>query len=171
MFDETLIITSFRLAGAVYLLCTHPKALARLREEVDGSFDKEEQITLLSAQYLKYLIAVLNETLRIYPAAVGSVPRIIQRHGETVGGFFLPGGVCPSSSRFRFPHTSMRRMLTMTCIEQRRQWISGTGRCIIIPNISPSLKLLLRNVGLGILALPVTIKLLLSPSRLGNAAV
>ncbi|KAK7913919.1 cytochrome P450 [Apiospora marii] len=36
--------------------------------------------------------AVIDETLRIYPAAVGSVPRLIQRHGEVVGGHFLPGG-------------------------------------------------------------------------------
>lgn len=62
---------------------------------MDDSFDNEEQISLLSAQHLKYLTAVLDETLRIYPAAVGSVPRIIQRYGETVGGFFLPGGVRP----------------------------------------------------------------------------
>lgn len=100
-----LIITCFRLAGAVYLLYTNPKALARLRQEVDRSFENEEQITLLSAQHLKYLAAVLDETLRIYPAAVGSVPRIIQRYGEKVGGYFLPGGVRHFSSLLRFPKT------------------------------------------------------------------
>ncbi|KNG45777.1 isotrichodermin c-15 hydroxylase [Stemphylium lycopersici] len=66
--------------------------LAKLREEIDSSFDSEEDITLLSAQRLKYLTAVIDETLRIYPAAVGSVPRQIQKHGEVVGGHFLPGG-------------------------------------------------------------------------------
>ena len=82
-----------RLAGATYLLCIHPSVLAKLREEIDSYFNSEEQITLLSAQRLKYLTAVVDETLRIYPAAVGSVPRLIQRHGEVIGGYFLPGGV------------------------------------------------------------------------------
>jgi cytochrome P450 len=68
--------------------------LTKLKEEIDSSFDSEQQITLLSAQRLKYLTAVIDETLRIYPAAVGSVPRLIQRHGEVVGGYFLPGGTC-----------------------------------------------------------------------------
>ncbi|EUC49327.1 hypothetical protein COCMIDRAFT_85102 [Bipolaris oryzae ATCC 44560] len=84
--------TAVALAGATYLLCTHPDILAKLREEIDTSFDSAEQITLLSAQRLKYLTAVVDETLRIYPAAVGSVPRLIQRHGEVIGGYFLPGG-------------------------------------------------------------------------------
>ncbi|KAK8120200.1 cytochrome P450 [Apiospora kogelbergensis] len=84
--------TAIALAGATYLLCTHPEVLAKLKEEIDSSFDSEEQITLLSARRLRYLTAVLDETLRIYPAALGSVPRRIQRHGETVGGHFLPGG-------------------------------------------------------------------------------
>ncbi|KAF5848808.1 hypothetical protein GGP41_009943 [Bipolaris sorokiniana] len=84
--------TAVALAGATYLLCIHPSVLAKLREEIDSYFNSEEQITLLSAQRLKYLTAVVDETLRIYPAAVGSVPRLIQRHGEVIGGYFLPGG-------------------------------------------------------------------------------
>ncbi|RII17407.1 hypothetical protein CUC08_Gglean002502 [Alternaria sp. MG1] len=86
--------TALALTGATYLLCTHPEVLTKLKEEIDSSFDSEEQITLLSAQRLKYLTAVIDETLRIYPAAVGSVPRLIQRHGEVVGGHVLPGGTC-----------------------------------------------------------------------------
>lgn len=84
---------SIRLSGVTYLLCTHPEILAKLKEEIDSSFDSEEKITLLSAQRLKYLTAVIDETLRIYPAAVGSVPRLIQPYGEDIGGYFLPGGV------------------------------------------------------------------------------
>ncbi|KAK8121767.1 trichothecene c-15 hydroxylase [Apiospora sp. TS-2023a] len=84
--------TALALSGATYMLCTHPEILAKLKEEIDSSFDSEDQITLLSAQRLKYLTAVLDETLRIYPAAVGSVPRLIQPHGEVIGGYFLPGG-------------------------------------------------------------------------------
>ncbi|EUC26939.1 hypothetical protein COCCADRAFT_42157 [Bipolaris zeicola 26-R-13] len=84
--------TAIALAGATYLLCSHPRILAKLKEEIDSSFDSEEKITLMSVKRLKYLAAVLEETLRIYPAAVGSVPRLIQRHGEVVGGYFLPGG-------------------------------------------------------------------------------
>ncbi|CAN8095155.1 unnamed protein product [Discula destructiva] len=84
--------TATALAGATYLLCMHPTVLAKLRQEIDSAFENEEAITLFSAQHLKYLAAVLDETLRIYPAAVGSVPRIIQPQGEIVGGHFLPGG-------------------------------------------------------------------------------
>ncbi|RMZ70659.1 cytochrome p450 [Pyrenophora seminiperda CCB06] len=86
--------TALALAGAIYLICTHPEVLTRLKEEIDSSFSSEEQITLLSAQRLKYLTAVIDETLRLYPAAVGSVPRLIQPAGQVIGGYFLPGGTC-----------------------------------------------------------------------------
>lgn len=109
-----MIENSLRLCGATYLLSTHPEILARLRQEIDSAFDSEEDITISSVQRLKYLTAVLDETLRIYPAAVGSVPRIIQRHGEMVGGYFLPGGVSLCGKLVKFGQ------------EPRQSWLTGT---------------------------------------------
>ncbi|KAH7552601.1 hypothetical protein BM1_08552 [Bipolaris maydis] len=67
-------------ADFIEAMKTDHAAGKELRKEIDSSFDSEEHITLLSAQRLKYLTAVVDETLRIYPAAVGSVPRLIQQH-------------------------------------------------------------------------------------------
>ncbi|KAI1675966.1 cytochrome p450 [Pyrenophora tritici-repentis] len=59
----------FVVAGSETTAIAHPRILAKLKEEIDSSFDSEEKITLMSVKRLKYLAAVLEETLRIYPAA------------------------------------------------------------------------------------------------------
>ena len=41
---------------------------------------------------LKYLIAVVNESLRLYGAAPGSLPRICPPGGVKVGPYFIPEG-------------------------------------------------------------------------------
>lgn len=49
------------------MLCKHPEAMQRLVEEVRGTFEKDEDITLAQVLRLKYLGAVLDEALRLYP--------------------------------------------------------------------------------------------------------
>ncbi|KAI1206483.1 cytochrome P450 monooxygenase [Annulohypoxylon truncatum] len=82
--------TATTLCGVTYLLCTHRDVLDKLCKEVRSTFDTEAEITLLSAQRLRYMAAVIDEGMRIYPAAPASVPRLIHRGGEVVCGKYLP---------------------------------------------------------------------------------
>jgi cytochrome P450 len=51
---------------------------------------QEEDINLLTVNNLKYLIAVFNEALRIYPPIPSGLPRIVPKGGEFVDGYYIP---------------------------------------------------------------------------------
>ncbi|KUI70157.1 Isotrichodermin C-15 hydroxylase [Cytospora mali] len=82
--------TATALAGATYLLCQNPDTLAKLTEEVRSSFSSEDEITLLSVQNLKYMLAVLDETLRLFPPVPTSTPRVVHEGGDVICDTFLP---------------------------------------------------------------------------------
>lgn len=60
--------TATALSGITYLLGTHPEVLAKLAKEVREHFSDESEIDLISCQHLKYMLAVLDEGLRLFPA-------------------------------------------------------------------------------------------------------
>lgn len=95
---STLIIagsetTATALSGTTYLLCQNPDALAKLVEEVRSSFSSEDEITLLSVQKLKYMLAVLDESLRLFPPVPGTSPRVAHKGGDVICDVFLPENV------------------------------------------------------------------------------
>ncbi|KAG1738016.1 cytochrome P450 [Suillus lakei] len=73
--DETLNIllagrdtTASTLTSAIYLLAMHPEFLTRLREEIISKVGLTRRPTYDDIKEMKYLRAVLNETLRLFPA-------------------------------------------------------------------------------------------------------
>lgn len=73
--DETLNIllagrdtTASTLTSVVYLLAMHPEFLTRLREEIISKVGLTRRPTYDDIREMKYLRAVLNETLRLFPA-------------------------------------------------------------------------------------------------------
>lgn len=50
-------------------------------------------MTLQGLAAQKYLNAVLDEGLRIYPVVPGSMPRIVPQDGAIISGQFVPGNV------------------------------------------------------------------------------
>lgn len=95
---ELLIIagsetTATALSGATYLLGKHPDILAKLTHEVRSYFSSEDEITLLSVQKLKYMLAVLDETLRLFPPVPSSLPRIMHKGGDTLCDVYIPEDV------------------------------------------------------------------------------
>jgi cytochrome P450 len=91
--------TSTALANIIYYLISYPVVFARLRAELDAvageegaSYDAPLDSDHLAE--LKYLQAVINETLRLQPA----VPNGVQRtaHGDhgplPVAGYIIPAG-------------------------------------------------------------------------------
>lgn len=85
--------TATLLSAATFFLATNPASLAKLNEEVRSAFQSEDQIDMLSVQNLKYLSAVLDESMRCYPPVPSSSPRMIGEGGDTIIGEFIPEGV------------------------------------------------------------------------------
>lgn len=93
--------TATTLSGATYLLLTHPAALAALAREVRSAFASADEITLgsVSAGKLPYMLAVLNEALRLYPPVTSGLVRVVPAEGEQISGHYVPGGVSFFSDR------------------------------------------------------------------------
>lgn len=108
--------TSTLLAGATYYLLRNPEVMAKAVAEVRQAFDAEEDITFSTASVrLPYMLACLEETLRMYPP----VPTVLLRTTPTgqaskVSGLDVPPGTHVgvhqlatnySPSNFRDPHS------------------------------------------------------------------
>jgi cytochrome P450 len=93
--------TASAMSWVVYLLCKHPEAQTRLREELHAAIpallDPHSQISSTDIDKLPYLNAVLNETMRIFPP----VPLTLRETAcdTTIQGAFVPRGttvvICP----------------------------------------------------------------------------
>ncbi|KAI9150202.1 Cytochrome P450 monooxygenase BOA3 [Paramyrothecium foliicola] len=82
--------SSTLLSSLVYHLVTHPSHLKRLQDEVRAAFSSEKEITIESTKKLKYLQAVIEEALRIFPPVAFGLPRICP--GATIAGVYVPKG-------------------------------------------------------------------------------
>ncbi|KAG0701642.1 cytochrome P450 [Suillus ampliporus] len=110
--DETLNIllagrdtTASTLTSAIYLLAMHPEFLTRLREEIISKVGTTRRPTYDDIKELKYLRAVLNETLRLFPAVPFNIRESI--HDTTwispepgKKPLFVPAGTLVSYSVF-----------------------------------------------------------------------
>jgi cytochrome P450 len=85
--------TATTLSGATYMLLTHPEILQKVKDEVRSSFSGEAEIDLLSVQKLSYMMAVLQETLRMYPPVPATIPRKAQPGGDMICGQYVPENV------------------------------------------------------------------------------
>ncbi|EWY79383.1 hypothetical protein FOYG_17461 [Fusarium oxysporum NRRL 32931] len=94
---DTLIIagsetTATALSGVTFYLCKNPNVLAKLTDEIRSSFASEGEVTLLSVQKLKYMLAVLDESMRLFPPFPGPLPRSAKAGGDVICGKFVPSG-------------------------------------------------------------------------------
>lgn len=82
--------TATLLSGATYLLLKNPAKMKELVNEVRTTFDKESDVNLTSVNKLTYMLACLDEALRLYPPVPTGLPRTVPEGGATVRGEFLP---------------------------------------------------------------------------------
>jgi cytochrome P450 len=85
--------TAILLSGLCYHLLKNPAAMARLNGEIRGAFETEEEITISAVEHLPYLMAVFQESLRIYPPAPAAFERVVPGEGDEICGQWIPGGV------------------------------------------------------------------------------
>ncbi|KAI0155736.1 cytochrome P450 ClCP1 [Pestalotiopsis sp. NC0098] len=84
--------TATVLSGVTYLLLDNPDKLAQLHTELRKAFNSDNDITLAKVSRLDYMLACLEETMRLYPPVPIGLPRIVPKGGRIVGGVYLPEG-------------------------------------------------------------------------------
>ncbi|KAF4306229.1 cytochrome P450 [Botryosphaeria dothidea] len=86
--------TAFSLTYITWSVLAHPDVQAKLEEEVAALHDG---FTDADLELLPFLTAVINETLRIWGASSGSLPRTVPRGGAELTGHFVPEGYTVST--------------------------------------------------------------------------
>ncbi|KAL2132356.1 hypothetical protein VTI74DRAFT_3927 [Chaetomium olivicolor] len=82
--------TATLLSGVTYLLLTNPEAMKKLTAEIRGAFKSEDEIDFASVSTLPYLLACLNEALRMYPPVPIGLPRVVPKGGANIAGNYVP---------------------------------------------------------------------------------
>ncbi|KAI0411412.1 cytochrome P450 [Xylaria grammica] len=92
---------SHALTGATYFLCANPACLKELQDEIRGLGNYNE-LTGTRLGSVRYLNAVLEETLRAFPPVAFGLPRVSP--GETVDGHFVVEGATVSAPHWAIVH-------------------------------------------------------------------
>ncbi|KAI0824718.1 cytochrome P450 monooxygenase pc-2 [Trametes gibbosa] len=106
--DETLNIliagrdtTASTLSFVVYMMCLYPEVFQRLREEVLEGLGNNQMPMFEDIRKLKYLRAVINETLRLYPIVVAVQDTTLPNPSDPTGPrVFVPAGTGVAYSVF-----------------------------------------------------------------------
>ncbi|EEU39432.1 uncharacterized protein NECHADRAFT_94380 [Fusarium vanettenii 77-13-4] len=100
--EKGIETTATLLSGVTFQLLKNKAKLDKLISEIRSSFDAEDEITLERVNQLSYLLAVLNEGLRIYPPVPTGLPRLVPSGGEIMERFWIPEKASPCK---RYRHT------------------------------------------------------------------
>lgn len=81
--------TAVTLTYLIWAVLSHAPIQRRLEEELAPLDDNFRDVDL---EALAYLNAVIEETLRLYGSAPGSLPRTVPESGLLVKGYYIPPG-------------------------------------------------------------------------------
>ena len=82
--------------GMTYLLLTNPRVRARLTQEIREAFKDPDDITVVGVNQCNYLLACIEEALRVYPPSPQPHQRIVPSGGAVVNGEYIPEGMAVS---------------------------------------------------------------------------
>ncbi|PKX90507.1 cytochrome P450 [Aspergillus novofumigatus IBT 16806] len=82
--------TASLLSGVTYLLLQNSAAYQQLVDEVRSTFSSEKEINFISVNRLSYMLACLNEALRMYPPVANGMPRVVPKGGAQILGQYIP---------------------------------------------------------------------------------
>ncbi|KAK0206706.1 cytochrome P450 monooxygenase pc-bph [Desarmillaria ectypa] len=80
------------LAAAIYYISMSLEVQAKLHAELDAHIPRNHPVSLEDVQQLSYLDACINETLRMYSAVPGSLPRVVPEGGMSIAGNDIVAG-------------------------------------------------------------------------------
>ncbi|OUL20285.1 cytochrome P450 [Nostoc sp. T09] len=80
--------TASAMTWGLYWILHKPEVYEKLLQELDSLGDSPDPMKIFQ---LPYLTAVCNETLRIYPIAIMTLPRVVQEPVEILGHRLEPG--------------------------------------------------------------------------------
>lgn len=97
--------TATLLSGCTYLLLTNSDKMEKLKDEVRSTFASDSEISASTVNRLSYMLAVLNEALRLYPPVTSNLVRVVPHGGDRISDLWVPEGVrtSPDPSTFS-PH-------------------------------------------------------------------
>ncbi|RDA88433.1 hypothetical protein CP532_5639 [Ophiocordyceps camponoti-leonardi (nom. inval.)] len=78
------------MTGFFTFLAENPLARERVTHEVRAAFSNEDEITLVAVKPLSYLLACINETLRLLPPTPNAMPRLVGLGGHSIAGYYIP---------------------------------------------------------------------------------
>ena len=91
--DTTAISTTY----LVWAIVKHPEIKQKLQSELSTLSDS---FSYRDLEQLPYLGNVVEEGLRLYGAAPGSLPRVVPVGGRSLAGHFIPAGTTVSTQAF-----------------------------------------------------------------------
>ena len=98
--------TATTLSGTTYLLLSNPASYSRLKAEIRSAFTKSSDITIEAVNNLPYLLAALQEGLRMYPPIPTGFPRVVPGAGQQISGHYIPGGTSVYMSQHAANHSA-----------------------------------------------------------------
>jgi len=98
--------TATTLSGTTFLLLQHPTVYHKLVAEIRTAFTSAAEITLDAVNHLEYLLACLQEGLRIYPPAPTGLPRVVPAGGDCISGHYIAGGTSVYVSQHATNHSA-----------------------------------------------------------------
>jgi cytochrome P450 len=99
--------TATLLSGATFYLLKHPRIYDALVKEIRSTFQQTSDITLTRLSEAKYLLAVLDETLRLYPPVPITLSRVTPPQGTTIAGQYVPGNYIVGVSQYAAYHSPL----------------------------------------------------------------
>jgi cytochrome P450 len=85
--------TATTLCSITWFLLQNDDVMQKLKEEVRTRFQSEEEINFTNVAQLKYMLACLNEAMRLFPPAPTGHPRIVPKGGDMIASKWVPEGV------------------------------------------------------------------------------
>ncbi|KAK2000869.1 isotrichodermin C-15 hydroxylase [Colletotrichum falcatum] len=97
--------TATALTGTTYLLGTNPDVLQKLNQEVRSAYKDSSEITIGSVSKLTYMLAVLNEALRMYPPVTSGLVRQAPENGCRIASEHVPEGTLVEIQQWSSNHS------------------------------------------------------------------
>ncbi|KAK2606432.1 hypothetical protein QQS21_003125 [Conoideocrella luteorostrata] len=93
------------LVSIASILAEHPAIQQKVADEIRSAFKNEEEITMPSVNRLKYLMACIDEAMRLFPPAAIGGPRVVPQGGATVAGHYVPQGTIVAVAQWAAYHS------------------------------------------------------------------